>query len=120
MIIGLDHVQITVPKNSENEARIFYCGFLGFEELDKPENRRANGGFWLRAGNLQVHVGLEDKIDRGKTKAHAAYRVENLEFWRKKLTDAKFELIESAPFPHAVAFEFRDPFGNRVELIQLA
>jgi hypothetical protein len=28
MIIGIDHVQITVPANAVVEARAFYCGLL--------------------------------------------------------------------------------------------
>lgn len=41
---------------------------LGLQEVEKPENRKKNGGFWLQAGDSQVHVGLEDGIERDKTK----------------------------------------------------
>lgn len=57
-------------------------------------------------------------VDRSKTKAHTAYQVGDLEMWRKRLKEYHFDIIESAPFPSAKAFEFRDPFGNRVEIIQ--
>lgn len=118
MILGLDHVQITVPKGAEAAAREFYCGVLGLEAIEKPENRRANGGFWLRAGALEVHVGLEDGIERSHTKAHVAYRVDDLDAWSEKLTALGVELTSSPPFPDARAFEFRDPFGNRVEILE--
>lgn len=118
MIVGLDHFQITVPKNSELEARAFYCGLLGLQEIEKPENRKGNGGFWLKAGALAVHVGLEDGVERAKTKAHVAYRVDSLENWRAKLGAHGFEVKDSLPFPDAKAFEFRDPFGNRIEIIE--
>lgn len=36
MIIGIDHVQITVPVNAVEEARAFYCGILWLQEIDKP------------------------------------------------------------------------------------
>lgn len=118
MIMGIDHVQITVPRNCESEAKKFYCEILGLKEIEKPDNRKKNGGFWVQVGTTQLHVGLEDGVDRSKTKAHSAYQVEDLEIWRKHLKKYEFEILESAPFPDAKAFEFRDPFGNRVEMIQ--
>ena len=45
MILVIDHVQITVPKDSEIKAREFYCEFLGLKEIEKPENRKRSGGF---------------------------------------------------------------------------
>jgi catechol 2,3-dioxygenase-like lactoylglutathione lyase family enzyme len=118
MILGLDHFQITVPKESQQKAKYFYCELLGLKEIEKPENRKNNGGFWLQAGELEVHVGLEDGIEREKTKAHVAYRVSDLNLWRQKMIGHGFEIKESPPFPKARAFEFRDPFGNRVEIIE--
>jgi catechol 2,3-dioxygenase-like lactoylglutathione lyase family enzyme len=117
-ILRLDHAQITVPKNQETEAKKFYCEFFGLIEIEKPENRKKNGGFWLQVGDAQVHVGLEEGVDRLKTKGHLAYQVENIGFWRQKIINNNIEISESLPFPNATAFEFRDPFGNRVEIIQ--
>src|SRR5262249_47270927 len=57
MIIGIDHVQITIPANAVAEARAFYCGLLGLREVEKPAALRGWGGFWLQAGDRQVHVG---------------------------------------------------------------
>lgn len=118
MITSIDHAQITIPKSAEPKAREFYCGFLGLKEIEKPDNRKNNGGFWLQLGELQVHVGTEDGVDRSKSKAHIAYRVDNLENWRFKLGEKGILASDSPPFPNARAFEFRDPFGNRVEFIQ--
>jgi catechol 2,3-dioxygenase-like lactoylglutathione lyase family enzyme len=118
VIRTVDHVQITIPKGAEEEARKFYCEFLGLTEIEKPENRKKNGGFWIQAGEIQVHIGTEDGFDRTKTKAHVAYRVDDLNFWREKFQKKSIEIFESLPFPNAKAFEFRDPFGNRTELIQ--
>ena len=69
-------------------------------------------------GETQVHVGTEDGFDRTKTKAHVAYCVSDLELWRQRFKEKHIEIFDSPPFPNAKAFEFRDPFGNRVELIQ--
>ena len=37
MIKGLHHVQITIPKETEEKAKNFYCGILGLQEIEKPE-----------------------------------------------------------------------------------
>jgi len=118
MITGLHHAQITVPTDQVDAARRFYCGVLGLEEIPKPESLQSRGGFWLAAGSHSVHVGIEDDIDRAKTKAHIAYSVSNLEAWRNQLSAIGFELIDGVPIPGFHRFEFRDPFGNRVELIE--
>ena len=118
MLIEIDHVQITVPRSCESEAKKFYCDILGLKEIEKPDNRKKNGGFWTQVGSAQLHVGLEDEVDRNKTKAHTAFLVKDLETWRNRLLNYEIEIFESAPFPDAKAFEFRDPFGNRVEIIQ--
>lgn len=118
MIMGLHHAQITIPKNSEGEARKFYCDFLNLPEIDKPDALKGRGGFWIQVGDIQVHIGTEDGVDRHSTKAHLAYEVTDLEYWRKRLTELNIEIPESIPIPGFIRFEFRDHFGNRVEMIQ--
>jgi catechol 2,3-dioxygenase-like lactoylglutathione lyase family enzyme len=118
MILKLHHSQITVPNGSEDEARRFYSGLLGLRELPKPEALQGRGGFWLELDDFQIHVGVEDNVDRAHSKAHLAYLVTDLEAWREKLSAAHVEIIEGIPIPGYVRFEFRDPFGNRVEFLQ--
>ncbi len=117
-LIKVHHAQITVPKGSENEAREFYCDFLGLKEVPKPASLQGRGGFWLEIGGFQIHVGTEDDFDRAKTKAHLAYLVEDLAGWRKKLAAKGVKIIEGVPIPAYNRFEFRDPFGNRVEFLE--
>lgn len=117
-ILKVQHAQITIPKGAETDAREFYCEFLGLKEVAKPESLRGRGGFWLEIGAFQVHVGTEDGFDRSVTKAHIAYEVENLEGWREKLSARGVKILEGVPIPHFRRFEFRDPFGNRVEFLE--
>jgi catechol 2,3-dioxygenase-like lactoylglutathione lyase family enzyme len=117
-IVGLHHAQITIPRGAEEQAREFYCGVLGLTEIEKPASLRARGGFWLQVGDREVHVGTEDGVDRHKTKAHLAYQVTDLAGWRKKLAEHGISVLESIPIPGYDRFEFRDPFGNRVEMIE--
>ncbi len=118
LILGVQHAQITVPKDAEAEARKFYCDFLGLRETPKPESLAGRGGFWLAVGAFQIHVGTEDGFDRSKTKAHIAYEVENLNAWRERLESGGVKIIEGVPIPDYSRFEFRDPFGNRVEFLE--
>ncbi len=117
MIIGIDHVQITVPPSAIAEARAFYCGLLGLREVEKPAVLQDRGGFWLQVGDRQVHVGVEEG-ERHTTKAHVAYAVSDLAQWRTRLAAAGVGILEGIPILGYARFEFRDPFGNRVELIE--
>lgn len=118
MITGVNHAQITIPKGEEKAAREFYCDFLGLREIEKPEILKTRGGFWLEIGDFQIHIGTEADFDRTKTKAHIAYEVDNLEIWRTKLESEGIKILESVPIPDYQRFEFRDPFGNRVEFLK--
>ena len=118
MILSLHHAQITVPEGMEDQAQAFYCGVLGLAEAPKPEALAGRGGFWLQVGGQQVHVGTEADVDRAATKSHLAYEVRDLAHWRRILEARTIAVLESVPIPGFDRFEFRDPFGNRVEFIQ--
>jgi catechol 2,3-dioxygenase-like lactoylglutathione lyase family enzyme len=118
IITGIDHMQITIPPEAVAAARAFYCGLLGLPEVEKPAALRRRGGFWLRVGNRQVHVGTEDGVERHATKAHVAYAVTGLAAWRARLAAAGIATADGEPIPGFARFEFRDPFGNRVEFIE--
>lgn len=117
-ILAVHHVQITVPIGAEAAARAFYCDVLGLPEIEKPEALKPRGGLWLQVGDRQVHVGVEDGANRAATKAHVAYAVDDLEAWRSQLTTHGISVEEGVPIPGFARFEFRDPFGNRVEMIE--
>jgi len=118
MILKVHHAQITIPKDTEDLAREFYCELLGLREIHKPQALQGRGGFWLESDGFQVHIGTEDDFDRTKTKAHIAYLVEDLENWREQLQGQNIKIIEGIPIPNFRRFEFRDPFGNRVEFLE--
>jgi catechol 2,3-dioxygenase-like lactoylglutathione lyase family enzyme len=94
MILGVHHVQLTVPKGAEEEARRFYCRVLGLPEIQKPACLTGRGGLWLQVGDRQVHIGVEDGVNRSATKAHIAYEVSNLEEWKRKVATLGIEVSE--------------------------
>jgi catechol 2,3-dioxygenase-like lactoylglutathione lyase family enzyme len=118
MIKGIHHAQITIPKSKEDEAKKFYCEVLRLNEVEKPNSLKGREGFWVQVGDKELHIGTEENIDRNNTKAHIAYEVSDLCEMEKILNDYGIERIESIAIPGYERFEFRDPFGNRVEFIK--
>jgi catechol 2,3-dioxygenase-like lactoylglutathione lyase family enzyme len=118
VIVSLHHAQITIPRGAEDQCRRFYCDLLGLPEVEKPTSLQGRGGFWLQIGAQQVHVGVEDNVERQATKAHVAYQVTDLTGWRTRLEQEGIKILDGIPIPGYDRFEFRDPFGNRVEFLQ--
>jgi catechol 2,3-dioxygenase-like lactoylglutathione lyase family enzyme len=118
MLLAVHHGQISIPKGAEDQARSFYCDILGLKEIEKPDALKGRGGFWLELGPFQIHVGAEEGVERSKTKAHLAYEVSDLDLCRNTLRSHKVEIKEGIPIPGMDRFEFRDPFGNRIEFLQ--
>ena len=118
MINAVHHVQVSIPNGSEIEARSFYCGVLGMSEIPKPDALAGRGGFWLELNGFQIHFGTEDGIERSKSKAHVAYLVNDLDGWREKLINAGCGVKDGIAIPGYDRFEFRDPFGNRIEFLE--
>ncbi|QGS68411.1 glyoxalase [Oceanobacillus sp. 143] len=111
---SIDHVQLAAPAGSEEKAREFYKGLLGFQELQKPESLQKNGGVWFQAGQIQLHIGIEEPFKAAK-KAHPAFRVINLEEMKAYLRTENVAYTEDNKLPGAERFYMNDPFGNRLE-----
>jgi catechol 2,3-dioxygenase-like lactoylglutathione lyase family enzyme len=118
MILGLHHAQVTIPVGAEDAARRFFCGELGLREIPKPAVLAVRGGFWLELGNAQLHVGVENGVDRRHTKAHVALEVDDAAALRTRLEGLGLEILDGERIPGLARFEFRDPFGNRMEVVQ--
>lgn len=118
MIMALHHAQLTVPRDAEAAARQFYCERLGLHEVPKPEALRGRGGFWIELGPVQIHIGTEDGVERQRTKAHLGFEVDDLASMRALIEGLGLEISDGVPIPGLSRFEFRDPFGNRMEFVQ--
>ncbi len=77
-ILGIDHVQLAAPPDCEDEARRFFAGVLGLEEIEKPPSLAVRGGAWFGAGEQQIHVGVEEGFAPA-SKAHPALLVESVQ-----------------------------------------
>lgn len=118
-ILGIHHVNISIPTGEEDNARVFYCDLLGLQEISKPDALQENGGFWLRLPNIDLHIGIQEGIQREQLKMHLAYQVDDLLAWRERLTQAGIVIKENTAIPDFDRFEIRDPFGNRIEFVQV-
>ncbi|CAG9295947.1 VOC family protein [Celerinatantimonas diazotrophica] len=118
MIFGINHVQISIPKGAEEQARLFYCELLGLTELEKPEVLKRNGGLWLKVGSTQLHLGIEDLENRHKSKAHVAFEIEDEQSMRELLQCNNVEVMENTQIKGYKRFDIRDPFGNRLEFME--
>jgi catechol 2,3-dioxygenase-like lactoylglutathione lyase family enzyme len=117
VIAGIDHVQLAAPPGSEEEARRFFSGLLGLEELPKPAALAAHGGAWFACGGQQLHVGIEPDF-RPAVKAHPAFTVdgaERLAAVAARLGGAGVEVIWDQELAGSSRFYAHDPWGNRLE-----
>ena len=116
-ILGIDHVQVAIPRDGEGAARGFYGGILGLEELPKPEPIRARGGVWFRAGAQELHLGVEDPFVPAR-KAHPGLVADDLGALRVRLAAAGVEFEDDEKIAGVDRLFVHDPFGNRLELRQ--
>jgi catechol 2,3-dioxygenase-like lactoylglutathione lyase family enzyme len=117
MIAGIDHVQLSAPPGCEDEARRFFGGVLGLEELPKPSELAGRGGVWFRCGPQQLHVGIEPAFAPAR-KAHPAFAVdggERLDALAARLAAAGIAVRWDEHVPATPRFHASDPWGNRLE-----
>jgi catechol 2,3-dioxygenase-like lactoylglutathione lyase family enzyme len=116
-ITGIDHVQVAAPAGCESAARAFYGGLLGLEERVKPEPLRGRGGCWFRAGDQELHVGVEVPFAPA-LKAHPGFVAADLDDLRARLDAAGIPTQADDSIPGSRRFFATDPFGNRLEFRQ--
>ncbi|MEX1094342.1 MAG: VOC family protein [Acidimicrobiia bacterium] len=119
MITGLHHVQLAIPEGAEDEARDFYGGVLGLEEIDKPPHLQSRGGCWFRSSTVEVHLGVDPDF-RPATKAHPAFLVDSLEEVGDRLEAAGYRVVDDTQISGFNRFYSLDPFGNRLEFLEQA
>ncbi|MCO5935553.1 VOC family protein [Mucilaginibacter sp. RB4R14] len=112
-----DHFHICVPPQRLEEAKDFYTNVLGLELIDRPNHLFSSAGYWLNIGNVQLHIGVEPVLPRSIR--HTAMEVLNIDTARTHLQDNGVEIVEEPVIPGRERFAFIDPFGNRMELLQM-
>ena len=114
--IAIDHVQLAMPHGEETRARAFYGELLGMTELAKPGELAKRGGCWFASGEVQIHLGVEEKFHPAQ-KAHPALRCADYDGLLARLRAADVEVIEDRNIPGVRRCHVFDCFGNRLELV---
>ncbi len=119
--VGVDHVQLAAPPGGEAEARAFYGGLLGLEEITKPQALAARGGCWFQCGAQQIHIGIETEF-RAAKKAHPALRLADRAAFDGLLARLAAQGVAIKRDDEAIPgvtgrFFIADPWGNRLELL---
>ncbi|MEZ6005894.1 MAG: glyoxalase [Planctomycetota bacterium] len=115
-IEDLHHVQLAMPPGREAEARAFYGGLLGLEEIPKPELLRASGGVWFRLGSRELHLGIEPGFTPAR-KAHPGMSASDLTDLAHRLEAAGHPCTWDDRIPDVPRFACADPFGNKLEFL---
>jgi len=114
----LDHVLLAMPAGGETDAREFYSGILGIPEARKPSDLATRGGCWFEDGELKVHLGVEKNFAPAR-KAHPAFIVDDLAALTAALNKAGCAVSHDAPLEGYDRIFVDDPFGNRIELMEI-
>ena len=112
----LQHVQLAIPRGSEDACRLFYVRTLGLTEVPKPPALAVRGGMWLRADGIEIHLGVEDEFRPAK-KAHPAFVVSNFDALVARLAASGVEVRWDESIPGTRRFHASDNVGNRLEFI---
>jgi catechol 2,3-dioxygenase-like lactoylglutathione lyase family enzyme len=116
-LLGLHHIQLAMPEGEEEAALKFYGAILGLTQVAKPPELAPRGGLWFRDGALEVHLGIEEPFTPAR-KAHPAFLVRNLVTLRERIETAGYRVTDDVALEGFHRCHVRDPFGNRLELVE--
>ena len=116
-VVGIEHLQLAMPRGEEDRARAFYSGILGIPEIPKPPELAKRGGVWFESEFLKIHLGVEAEF-RPARKAHPALLVEDLRALVALLRERGIQVVDDEALEGFMRVYVADPFGNRVELME--
>ncbi len=119
----LQHVSVIIPPGDESRAAAvgFYGRLLGLEERDVPPRLDPAELIWFRAGgDLELH--LIQQAAPAEDQRHFCLEVEgdDLDGLRARIEEHGTRTTDATPIVGRPRFFCRDPFGNLVELTQIA
>lgn len=109
----LDHVLITIPEGQTSAARDFYKTLLGLNEIPGQHPR---GAVWFNIGDIELHI--TEEPGSYKSDRHPAFEVTSLNEAKFFLKGKNIEIQYASEIMGRQRCFFRDPFGNRFELIE--
>jgi len=120
VVQAIDHVQLGMPAGEAAlaKARAFYGSVLGLDEVPRPVQLAGRAGAWFASGQAAIHVGTEPDF-RPAPRSHPALVVD-LATLRSRLVGASIAIEEDEAHLPVDRCYVRDPFGNRIELVDRA
>ncbi len=132
ILTRVDHLNVQVPPDKEEEALAFYRDLVGFKQLQKPDSLGPRGGHFCISENpwYELHVGIArgtsaaDIDFKNTLRNHLAFQVKNLADARVKFEATGLEILEAeASYSkdrdfHQDRFFIRDPGGNLLEIME--
>jgi catechol 2,3-dioxygenase-like lactoylglutathione lyase family enzyme len=113
---AIDHVQLGMPAGGEDAGRAFYTGVLGLREVAKPPQLAGRDGVWFAARGVAIHLGVERDFRRAE-RSHPAFVVDDVVRLRERLSGHGIEIEDDDSGLPVARCYVRDPFGNRIELV---
>jgi catechol 2,3-dioxygenase-like lactoylglutathione lyase family enzyme len=114
---------VTFPPGRAGAVRSFYAGVLGLEEMPVPAEVADRGWVWFstRDAGIELHFIPDELAPDPARSHHFCLEVEDLGAARVRLEEAGATV--TAPQARILGRDrlfTRDPFGNLVELVEIA
>ncbi len=113
----INHFHICIAPERLEEARDFYTNIIGLEMIPRPDHVFASPGYWFNIGDVQLHLGVERSLPF--TDRHTAIEVTDILAAQKHLEANGIVIYPQPKVRGWERFAFADPFGNRMELLQI-
>ena len=110
-----DHINICVPLERLDEARLFYTNVMGLQQIERPDVFGIPG-YWFAWADIELHIGVEPVSPRSAR--HTAFEVTDIAASRGWLQQHDIKIYEEPLISGRNRFTFYDPFGNRLELLE--
>ncbi|MGX5819352.1 VOC family protein [Chitinophaga lutea] len=105
---------IMIPHGAQDAARAFYGGILQLKEIPGQHPRNA---IWYEIAGIQLHL-VEEEPEARLSGRHPAFEVQDLPGAERFLRSHGIDIAYTSLIPGRQRMFFRDPFGNRVELLE--
>ncbi len=120
-IVRLQHVSIPMPADGHARARRFYGEVLRMREVPQPVSLAHNSVVWFDADGdgQEIHCFVDEPYRPGCADQHLCLQIDDLEEMRGQLQDHGIEPEETIVIRNRPRFFVGDPFGNKIELVQI-
>ena len=130
LVKRVDHLNVQVPPEKEEEGIRFYNDILGLKRLKKPDSLGPAGAHFCICEDpwYELHLGVACGVTQADVnknlRNHLGFQVDDLAAARRTFEAAGIEIDEAGPAYseerdfHQERFFIFDPGGNRIEILE--